>query len=112
MTPTTLFLLFAPSGEQGGRGLAVFMFQMLAFVAIIYFLLIRPKVQSEKRHRERLAQVKRGDHIVTSGGVVGEVVHVKEKNVTIKSGESRLIVHLDRVAEVMTPGTDEEKKGS
>ena len=105
MTSISLFLLFAPSGEQGGRGLAVFMFQMLAFVAIIYFLLIRPKVQQEKRHRERLSQIKRGDQIVTSGGVMGEVVHVKEKRVTIKSGESRLVVHLDRVADVITPGT-------
>lgn len=108
MTPNLLFLLFAPSGGQGGRGMYVFLFQMLAFVAIIYFLLIRPKVQQEKRHRQRLSQIKRGDEIVTMGGVVGEVVHVKDDRITIKSGESRLIVQRDRVAEVRASGGEEK----
>ena len=112
MTPNVLFLLFAPAGGQSGRGMAVFLFQMLAFVAIIYFLLIRPKVQQEKRHKERLAQIKRGDEIVTVGGLVGEVVHIKDDRLTVKSGESRLIVRRDRVAEVLTPGTSEEKAAS
>jgi preprotein translocase subunit YajC len=80
---------------------------MGAFVAIIYFLLIRPKVQQEKRHRERIAQVKRGDKVVTAGGIVGEVVKVKDDELTIKSGESKLVVHRDRIGEVQTPGTDE-----
>ena len=104
MTGLGLFLLFAPSGSSGGRGLAVFMFQMLAFIAIIYFLLIRPKVQQEKRHRERLAQIKRGDQVITAGGVVGDVVHVKDDRLTIKSGDTRLIVMRDRVSDVVTPG--------
>jgi preprotein translocase subunit YajC len=113
VTTTFLFLLFAPSGGQGGRGLSIFLFQMLAFIAIIYFLLIRPKVQQEKRHRERLSQIKRGDEIVTVGGLVGEVVHVKEDRVTVKTGEARVVVQRDRVSEVREPGaTGEEKKAS
>jgi len=84
--------------------MAIFLFQMLAILGIFYFLIIRPKVQQEKRHRERLSQVKRGDEIVTAGGIVGEVVHVKENRVTVKSGESRFVVQLDRIAEVRSPG--------
>ncbi len=84
--------------------MAIFLFQMLAIIAIFYFLIIRPRAQQEKRHRERLQQVKRGDQVVTAGGVVGEVVHVKDGKVTIKSAESRLIVQLDRIAEVRSPG--------
>ncbi len=95
---------FAPSGGSGGGGMAIFLFQMLAILAIFYFLIIRPKVQQEKKHRERLSQVKRGDEVVTAGGIVGEVVHVKESKVTVKSGESRLVVQLDRIAEVRAPG--------
>jgi preprotein translocase YajC subunit len=53
--------------------MAIFLFQMLAILGIFYFLIIRPKVQQEKKHRERLNQVKRGDEIVTAGGIVGEV---------------------------------------
>ena len=114
MTPSILFLLISPSGTSGGRGLSVFLFQMLAFVAIIYFLMIRPKVQQEKRHRERLSQIKKGDEVVTAGGLVGEVVHVKDDRITLKTGEARVVVQRDRVAEVREPGTatTEEKKAS
>ena len=112
MTPNLLFLLFAPAGGQSGRGMAVFLFQMLAFVAIIYFLLIRPKVQQEKRHKERLAQIKRGDEIVTVGGLVGEVLHIKDDRLTVKSGESRIIIQRDRVADVRASGAAEERTGS
>ncbi len=99
----TLFL-FAPSGESAGGGMAIFLFQMMAILGIFYFLIIRPKVQQEKKHRERLSQVKRGDEVVTAGGIVGEVVHVKESKVTVKSGESRLVIQLERIAEVRAPG--------
>jgi preprotein translocase subunit YajC len=92
--------------------MAIFLFQMLAILAIFYFLIIRPKVQQEKKHRERLSQVKRGDEVVTAGGIVGEVVHIKESKVTVKTGESRIVVQLERIAEVRGPGepVDASKK--
>lgn len=106
-----LLLLFAPSGQSGGATTMVFLFQMAAIIAIFYFLLIRPKVQQEKRHRERLTQIKRGDKIVTVGGIVGEVVHLKDDQLTVKSGESRLVVQRDRVADILgDQGTGEAKQ--
>jgi preprotein translocase subunit YajC len=109
--PTTLFFLFAPAGQPGGRGMGIFLFQMAAFIAIIYFLLIRPKVQQEKKHREQLAQLRQGDEIVTMGGIVGKILHIKDGVLTIKSGESRLIVQRDRIAEVRSAGTGEQAAG-
>lgn len=108
MKPDVLFL-FAPSGNTGG-GMAVFLVQMLAIFAIFYFLIIRPKVQQEKKHRERLEQIKRGDKIVTSGGIVGEVVHIKDNQLTVKSGESRLVVQRERVADILSNGGGSESK--
>jgi len=99
--PETLFL-FAPSGEGGSSGMTIFFVQMLAIVAIFYFLIIRPKTQQEKKHRERLADIKKGDRIVTVGGIVGEVVHMKDDELTVKSGESRLVVQRDRVANILS----------
>jgi preprotein translocase subunit YajC len=105
-------LLFAPAGSAGGSGLMIFLFQMLAILAIFYFLIIRPKVQQEKRHRERLEQIKKGDEVVTAGGIVGEVVHIKDSKITVKSGDARLVVQRERIAEVRAPGEPEavEKK--
>ena len=92
------------SGQQSGGAISVFILQIAAFIAIFYFILIRPQRQQAKRPEEMLKQVKRGDEIVTSGGIVGEVVHVnvKDNRLTIKSGESKLVIERDRIAKVVT----------
>ena len=110
MTPNILFL-FAPSGEgAGGSGMMIFLLQMGAIIAIFYFLIIRPKVQQEKKHKERLSQIKRGDRIVTVGGIIGEVVHIKDNQLTLKSGESRLLIQRERVADILTGSEGEAKQ--
>jgi preprotein translocase subunit YajC len=103
VTPDILFL-FAPAGERGSGGMMIFLLQMLAIVAIFYFLIIRPKVQQEKRHKQQLAQIKRGDRVITVGGIIGEVVQIKDSQLTIKSGESRLVIQRERVAELLDKG--------
>lgn len=89
---------------------APFLFQLAAISAIIYFFMIRPQQKQRKEHEERLRNLKRGDTIVTAGGIVGEVVHLKEgtggekamdDHLTIKSGESRLIVERGRITKVL-----------
>lgn len=99
MNPSVLFLM-APSGQTGPRELLVLMVQIGLFFAIVFFLLIRPKMQQEKKHKERLSTIKAKDEIVTVGGIIGEVIHIKDDRVTIKSGESRLVILRDRVAEI------------
>lgn len=112
MIPHTFLPVFAPVDQTGGRGLMVFVFQMAAIIAIFYFLIIRPKVQQERKHRERLQQLKRGDEVVTAGGIVGEIVHLKDDRVTIKSGESRLVIQRDRIAEIRPAKAEAEAKPS
>ena len=90
------------SGQQSSGAISVFVLQIAAFIAIFYFILIRPQRQQAKKHEAMLKQVKRGDEIVTAGGIVGEVVHVKDNLLTIKSGESKLVIERDRIAKVVT----------
>ncbi|MGH6814404.1 MAG: preprotein translocase subunit YajC, partial [Hyphomicrobiaceae bacterium] len=47
---------------------------------IFYFLLIRPQQQRQKHHREMVANIRRGDTVVTSGGIIGLVTRVKDDN--------------------------------
>lgn len=91
MHPILAALLFTPSGQQGG-GMSVFIIQIALFVGIFYFLLIRPQRQQQKKHKELLESLQKGDQVVTSGGVVAEVLHIKDNQVTVKSGESRLVI--------------------
>lgn len=91
-----------------------FLFQIAAIFGIFYFLMIRPQQKQRKEHEERLRNLKRGDTIVTAGGLVGEVMHLKETvkegkpeksmddHITIKSGESRVVVERGKVARVLS----------
>jgi preprotein translocase subunit YajC len=84
----------------------------VAIGAIFYFILLRPQQKQRKMHDEMLRSIKKGDEIVTAGGLIGEVVHIAqemkdgspvvsmEDRITIKSGETRLIVERSRIAKV------------
>jgi preprotein translocase subunit YajC len=102
MSPhATLALLFAPSGQSAGGGLTVFLVQIAALIGIFYFMLIRPQRRQQEKHRQLLASLQRGDRVVTSGGIIGEVVHLKDDEVTVKSGESRFIVLRANIANIV-----------
>ena len=91
-----------------------------AIFAIFYFVLIRPGQRQRKAQDALIRQVKRGDEIVTQGGIIGEVIHIKETlagegtsntledRITIKSGESRLVIERGKIARVVkSAGTPE-----
>ena len=59
----------------GGEGMMQFLPLILIFV-VFYFLLIRPQQKKMKAHREMIAAVRRGDRVVTGGGMIGQVVKV------------------------------------
>ena len=63
----TLLLFAAPPGGQDNRAVISFMIQMALIFAIIYFMMIRPRMQQEKKHRERLGQLKKGDQVQAVG---------------------------------------------
>lgn len=108
MTTHALFsLLLAPSGQQG-PGMSVFILQIGLFVAIFYFLLIRPQRQQQKKHRELMASLQRGDQVVTSGGIIGEVVHLKDNEVTLRTGDTRVVVLRSSIANITNRGTTPE----
>lgn len=94
----------APSGgQQSSLGTLVFLGQIALIFVIFWFLLIRPQKQQQRRHEELLKALKKGDEVVTAGGIVGEVIHIKDDRVTIKSGESRLVVERARITTVIAP---------
>ncbi|GAC1411359.1 MAG: hypothetical protein NVSMB53_06930 [Gemmatimonadaceae bacterium] len=87
-----------------------------AIFAIFYFILIRPQSTQRKKHDELVRNLKKGDEIVTNGGLVGEVLFIKEKGgddtaggmddrVTIKSGETRVIIERGRIAKINRPAS-------
>ncbi len=104
-----LFDLQEPAQPARSPGSSFFLIKMLLIFAIIYFFMIRPKMKQERKHREQVTQLKKGDEVVTAGGIVGEVVHLKDDRVTVKSGESRIVVMRERIADI--PSMTQERSG-
>ncbi len=103
------FAFQQPSPQTTGPSSGFFLFQLALIFGIISFLMIRPKVKKEKEHRERVSQLKKGDQVVTAGGIVGKVVHLQDDRITVKSGESRFVVMRDRVADIPSGDRKQEK---
>lgn len=105
---TSIDLLLAVPREGGNAG-AIFIFQMIAIVAIFYFLLLRPQAKERQRHQEMLTGVKKGDEIVTNGGIIGKVVHVEESRLTVRTGENtRITVDRNRIASIFDAKGEEK----
>ena len=90
-----------PGTQPDPRGQALYTVLMLVIMVVMfYFVLIRPQSKKTKEHQELLKTVKPGDKVVTSGGVVGVVVTVKEKTLSIRSADSKFEVTKAAIAEI------------
>lgn len=89
----------APAG-QGSGGFSAFLPLILMFV-IFYFLLIRPQQKKSKEHREMLSRLKKGDLIITSGGLHGRITAVDETTMTVEIADKvRVKIARGNVAQV------------
>jgi preprotein translocase subunit YajC len=68
---------------------------------IFYVLLIRPQQKKAREHQALVSALKPRDKVVTSGGMFGEVISIKDKTVTLRCGESKLEVLKSSIAEVV-----------
>jgi len=112
MTSTAAFYLLQVGGGSAPSPLFQLGLQFALILAIFYFLMIRPQQKQRKQHEESLRNLQKGDEIVTTGGIIGRVIYIRESmkdgvavksmddQVTIKSDESRLIVERGRIARV------------
>lgn len=77
---------------------------VVMFILVFYFVAIRPQSQKSKQHTELLKTLRSGDKVVTSGGLLGVVLNVKEKTVSVRSGESKIEVQKGAISEVLERG--------
>lgn len=72
----------------------------IGMIAVFYFILIRPQQKKAKQHQELLKQIKPGDRVVTSSGIIGTVISVKERSVSLRSADTKLEVLKSAIGEV------------
>lgn len=117
----TLALFAAPyaalSLMQPSAGNApIQMLVMYGGLALIFYLfLIRPQQKQRKEHEQLVYNLKKGDEVVTAGGIIGTVVHIRESvkdgtptrsaedRIVIRSEDARIAVERGRIVRVITP---------
>src|SRR5687767_1951505 len=93
------FLLF-----QGSAGGLLSFLPLLLIVAIFYFLIIRPQQRRQRQLQETIANLKIGDRIVTTGGVIGVITTVRDTSFLIRSADKTIL----EIARTAVAGIDEE----
>jgi preprotein translocase subunit YajC len=94
-----LLALMAPT-DSPSSGLTMLLLQIGAIGLVFFFLILRPQQQARKKHDELLKGLKKGDEIVTMGGIIAKVKEVKDDRITIESGTSTLVVDRARIVKV------------
>lgn len=99
---TTLLLLF----QGGGFGALTGLLPMILIIAVFYMLLIRPQQKRQRQLQETISQLKAGDRIVTTGGVIGTITTVRDTSFLIRSADKSIL----EIARTAVAGIDEEEK--
>ncbi len=79
---------------------------MLLIIGVFYLLLIRPQQQRQRKLQQTISELKAGDKVITTGGVLGTITSVKDTSFLIRSGE-KTIIEISRTA---VAGVEEEPK--
>jgi preprotein translocase subunit YajC len=98
---TNTFLLF-----QGGGSALVQFLPFVLIIAVFYMLLIRPQQKRQKQLQETISQLKAGDRIVTTGGVIGTITTIRDTSLLIRSADKSIL----EIARSAVAGIDEEEK--
>jgi preprotein translocase subunit YajC len=110
---TQAFAATTPAPDAGflGGPIGSLLPIVLIFV-IMYFLILRPQQQRQRQHREMVANVRRGDTIVTTGGLIGKVAKVDENEIQIEiAEETRVRIARGMIAEVRAKGEPVKESG-
>ena len=91
---------------QGIGGGAAPILMMVAIFAVFYFLLIMPQQRRQKKWQAMLSQIKSGDKVVTSGGLTGAVLSVKDDTVVLRVPPDNIKLEVSR-SSIVTLTTDE-----
>ena len=76
------------------------MIPLMLLMVMLYFILIRPQQKKAREHTDLLSRLKVGDKVVSSGGIVGTVVSIKDKHVALRSADTKLEILKSAVSEV------------
>src|SRR5574338_355006 len=102
--PMLMMMQAAPAGGQGGAaGLLIGILPWIAIFVIFYLLMIRPQQRRVKEHQAAIAAVKKGDEVITGGGIRGRVTKVNDEEVEVEIAQGvKIRVVKSTISQVLT----------
>ena len=102
----TIAFAAATAGTASGGGSLFMLLPYLLLIPVFYFLIIRPQQQRAKEHQATIGAVKKGDSVITAGGVAGKVTKVEDRFVEVEIAPTvKIRVVKSTLAEVTGSGT-------
>jgi preprotein translocase subunit YajC len=96
---------FAQTGDAGGTSMLIQFLPIILIFVIMYFLILRPQRVKARAHQEMVANLRRGDTVVTTGGLIGKVAKVDDGELQVEIADGvRVKVVRGMVAEVRAKG--------
>ena len=104
-------LMGMPAGGEGGAGSGLFSFlPLVAIIAIFYFLILRPQNRKQKETQKMLSALKKGDRVVTIGGIHGVIQSLKENTIIVKVDENvKLELNRGAISSVSSQAKEEKE---
>ncbi|MBA2704845.1 MAG: preprotein translocase subunit YajC [Blastocatellia bacterium] len=99
-------MIIALAMFQGGLGALGGLLPMLLIIGVFYVLLIRPQQKRQKDLQQTISQLKTGDRVVTTGGIIGTITTVRDTSFLIRSADKSIL----EIARSAVAGIDEEEK--
>jgi len=87
MLDFSAFAVTAAAAQPGGPSLLIQLAPFILIFVVFYFLLIRPQQQRMKQHREMIENLRRGDEVVTQGGLIGKITRLSDGEATVEIAE-------------------------
>ena len=84
---------------------------LVLMFAVFYFLLIRPQQKRAKQHKEMVNSLRKGDEVITSGGLYGRIVDTQEETVTLDLGKTEVTIIRSAISSMATVPMPKDKKG-
>jgi preprotein translocase subunit YajC len=97
--------MLSAAAAQGAAPAWTGFLPIVGMVAIFWFLLIRPQMRQQKQHRDKVAGVKKGDQVVTAGGIVGKVTKVDDTYAEIEIAQGVKVKAVkSTIGDIILPG--------
>lgn len=115
MFESIAFAMGVPGGAgaeaPGGTDMLMQFLPLILMFVVFWFLLIRPQQKRAKAHKQMLTELKRGDSVITSSGIIGKILEIDDEQVLLESADSKIRISRGAIGGLLQGRAPESASG-